>query len=155
FKPVSAKRPASLIQRPRSKSFTSAAKVVGKRRALKWLIGPTPLRPSHSAPNISATLWPSGVTAPMPVMTTRLRMIHQTPNPRRCNPGAFKPFPLPHAHRRTLPHRREVDLQDVRALHRPRLAGGDVDRAGGVGLLVVERRRDRAVFHRDQAGGQL
>ena len=58
----------------RSKSRASAAKWSGRTAPWKRVIGATPLRPASWASNIDATLCPSGVRAPMPVMTTRLRI---------------------------------------------------------------------------------
>src|SRR5262249_4469026 len=54
-----------------SKSLTSAA--MPKRSASRGseVIGPIAERPSRSAAHVAGAVWPSGVTAPMPVMTTR------------------------------------------------------------------------------------
>src|SRR5207245_5191538 len=68
-------RSASLTCRARSKFLTSAAIRVGKRSALKSRMRLTPLLPSSWLRYSSATVCPSGVIAPMPVMTTRLLMM--------------------------------------------------------------------------------
>ena len=58
-----------------SKSRTSAA--MPKRSASRGsdVIGPIAERPSRSAAHVAGAVWPSGVTAPMPVMTTRCMTI--------------------------------------------------------------------------------
>ena len=50
--------------------MTSAAIVVGRRDASNAVIGPTPDRPASSAAQVLSRSSPSGVTAPMPVITT-------------------------------------------------------------------------------------
>ena len=56
-----------------SKSFSSQAKWTANCDGSKAVIGAAPLRPAtRFSQKVSASL-PSGVTAPMPVMTTRLR----------------------------------------------------------------------------------
>ena len=52
-----------------SKSLSSAAICTGRAEASNRVIGPTPQRPSISARQYSSTPMPTGVTAPMPVMT--------------------------------------------------------------------------------------
>ena len=57
-----------------SKPFTSAAKRVSKPVASKSVIGPMPLRASLIPCHNSATFCPNGLTAPIPVTTTRRSM---------------------------------------------------------------------------------
>ena len=44
----------------------------GRLEASKRVIVPIPLRPAKIASQVSGTVFPNGVTAPKPVMTTRL-----------------------------------------------------------------------------------
>src|SRR5205085_8551581 len=55
-----------------SKSFTSAAMLTGKPLASKERITSTPLRPETRESHIDPASFPTGVTAPTPVMATRL-----------------------------------------------------------------------------------
>src|SRR4051812_14932676 len=55
-----------------SKSFTSAATRTGSPPASKARIQSIPLRPSTAARQVSGAVFPTGVTAPSPVTTTRL-----------------------------------------------------------------------------------
>ena len=63
------------IQGAVSKFFTSAAIFTLKSAVSKRVMGPTPLRPSRIPAQVSSTVFPSGVTAPSPVTTTRLFML--------------------------------------------------------------------------------
>src|SRR6185437_320604 len=90
--------------------------------------------------NNSGAPWPSGVTAPMPVMTTRRRMSTALP------PAADD--------RRALAHVGEPHLQEVRPDDRPGTAH-DLDGASGVRLLVVQGRGQGTVAQGEQAGGNL
>src|SRR5262249_8022737 len=136
------------IQRSSSNPFTWAANVVGKRRASKWEIGPTPLRPSSWASIIALTLSPTRVMAPLPVITTLLRMAAFLPallrpgvSSRRLRDRAR--LPTPHHHRPALTHLGEADLHGVRLLHRPRL-DRHPHRALRVRRAVVAAGRQRA-----------
>ena len=62
----------------KSKFLTSAAKVVGKVRASKRVVGAMPDSPARRRFQTDSMSWPRGVTQPMPVMTTRLRMGRST-----------------------------------------------------------------------------
>jgi hypothetical protein len=55
-----------------SKSLTMPPMRTGNVPASKVVIGPTPLRPASSACQVLSTSLPTGVTAPMPVIATRL-----------------------------------------------------------------------------------
>ena len=68
-----------------SKSRTSAA--MPKRSVSRGsaVIGPIALWPSRSAAHVAGAVWPSGVTAPMPVMTTRC-MRSGCAGPKRLSP---------------------------------------------------------------------
>ena len=54
----------------REKSFTSAAIFTGYSVVSNARTKSTPLRPSTAARQVASTEFPSGVTAPIPVMTT-------------------------------------------------------------------------------------
>ena len=54
-----------------SKLRTSAAMRTANPAASKWVIGPTPERPETTPSHVDAAVKPSGLTAPMPVTTTR------------------------------------------------------------------------------------
>src|SRR5262249_53084992 len=123
-------------------SFTCEAKVVGKRLALKCVIGPTPLRPSSCDLYRSATLWASGVTAPIPVITTRLLM-------------AVFSLDLSTHHPGTLAEIGEADFQEIGLLQRTLAPVMDGHRALGVWFVVVQGRRQRAVLQGQQAGRQF
>jgi hypothetical protein len=56
-----------------SKSFSSQAKCTANLDGSKAVIGPAPLSPAISPDQKLSKSFPSGVTAPMPVITTRLR----------------------------------------------------------------------------------
>ena len=56
-----------------SKFFTSPAIRAVQPVASNRVIGPIPLRPAMSAAHVSGAEFPQGVTAPMPVTTTRRR----------------------------------------------------------------------------------
>ena len=62
----------ALIAAAGSKPFTSAAMLTGKASASNARMTSTPLRPDTSASHVEAASFPTGVTAPTPVMTTRL-----------------------------------------------------------------------------------
>src|SRR5207302_7044343 len=134
------------------------AKVVGKVDASNRVILPMPLLPRSWFSYSSLTLFPSGVTAPSPVMTTRLRMktlssacgLAGGTTLRLTRKRGF----LSHDNRRALPHVGESQLEQIR-LRDPARGAGDRDGTGRVSLLVVERGRDSAVLHGQQAGGQL
>jgi len=66
-------RRASLTPRTAAASnpLTSAAMRVGSADASNCVIGPTPLVPARHALHVDATSWPSGLIAPIPVMTMR------------------------------------------------------------------------------------
>src|SRR3954454_9623498 len=55
-----------------SNAFTSPAMRDENSAASKWVIGPMPLRPAHSASQLAAVPMPRGDTRPTPVTTTRL-----------------------------------------------------------------------------------
>ena len=56
-----------------SKSFSSHAKWTANSEESKAWIGPAPLCPAMRFSQNVSTSFPSGATAPMPVITTRLR----------------------------------------------------------------------------------
>src|SRR5574340_843360 len=56
-----------------SNPLTSAAIRVGKPEASNEAIDAAPLAPAHTAAHVDAASLPTGVTAPMPVIATRLR----------------------------------------------------------------------------------
>src|SRR5947208_16780917 len=56
-----------------SRSFTSHAKCTGKSFVSNRVIGPAPDSPAISASHDSSTVFPSGLTIPSPVTTTRRR----------------------------------------------------------------------------------
>src|SRR4051812_36525550 len=98
----------------------------------------------------------------MPVTTTRLLMVLLKNLPpaawrslalrRQTAYSLFRPFPT--NDRGTLAHFGEAQLEEIGLGYRPRGAG-DGDRAGRVWLFEVERGRNLALLHGDQAGGQL
>src|SRR5207245_1531582 len=160
--PQLSKRSGSLMYQPRSKFFTSAAKVVGNRRASKWPIGATPLLPSSCDSYRSFTLWPSGVIAPMPVMTTRLLISRIQKSEVRSQKSEEAGFAsgfwllvFSKDYRAALAHLGETDLEHVGTSHRPRGAGDHGHRAIRVGLFIVQCRRHLAVLERQQAGRQF
>ncbi len=56
-----------------SKPLTSAAMRVGSSDASNWVIAATPLVPARHASHVESTSLPSGLIAPIPVITTRVR----------------------------------------------------------------------------------
>src|SRR6056297_78517 len=58
-----------------SKSFTSQAKWVGNFSGLNLVIGAAPLLPFTAFSQNSETVFPNGVRAPSPVITTRVSFI--------------------------------------------------------------------------------
>src|SRR5437762_4336132 len=110
----------------------------------------TPLLPATTLANISATLCPSGVMAPRPVMTTLLaisrldkaeggrRKADQNKSTVRLPPSALCSLPFANHGDGTLA---EVGVAD---LHRVFLRGGlhsgplHMDGTGGVGFVVVQ-----------------
>ena len=65
-----------------SNPFTSAAMRVGKVLASNFVIGPAPDRPAFNPSQYSERVLPSGVMAPMPVMTTRRVLVTNMHLPR-------------------------------------------------------------------------
>src|SRR4051794_30102060 len=61
-----------------SKSLTSQANLTGKSETSNCVIGPAPDSPASRASHVVATSLPSGVSAPRPVITTRLRPLTLT-----------------------------------------------------------------------------
>ena len=61
-----------------SKSLTSHAKCVLNKEASNLVIGPAPDLPASRFFQVSSAELPSGVSAPKPVTTTRLRLINKT-----------------------------------------------------------------------------
>ena len=61
-----------------SKSLTSHAKCVLNKEASNLVIGPAPDLPASRFFQVSSVELPSGVSAPKPVTTTRLRLINKT-----------------------------------------------------------------------------
>src|SRR5699024_9027384 len=62
-----------------SKFFTSAARETFWLEASYRVMGAMPHTPARAASQVSETVWPRGVTAPIPVMTTRLFSIMFNP----------------------------------------------------------------------------
>jgi hypothetical protein len=85
------------------KSFTSHANVTGYAEASKWVIGPAPLSPRINASQLVRTSFPSGVTAPRPVMTTRLRPLSE--------PLSLNHIPIPPSTRSTSPVMNEASSE--------------------------------------------
>src|SRR5262249_33297820 len=112
-----------------------------------------PLLPASCASIMALTLWPSGVTAPMPGMTTRLRICCWVFGV-GCF-GEWASFPLPDDHCGALAHVRVADLQGVGLPDRPGGARVDRDGAVRVGAVVVNGGRQDPVQQRQGAEGQL
>src|SRR5262249_14241825 len=148
------------MYRARSKSRTWEANFVGKRLASKCWIGPTPLLPSSCPSMVALTLWPSGVTAPIPVITTRRRMavlsVGQAFEP-DVESGLRQPgkadLHLPNDRRGALAQRRVGDLQDARPAEGPGLGHG-IHGAFRGAAGDVHRRRHGAALQHLQADGQ-
>ena len=67
-----------------SKPLTSAAMRVEKPLASKSVIGAVELRPASSVPHVLATVFPAGVTRPIPVIATRILAPIMPPESGRC-----------------------------------------------------------------------
>src|SRR5581483_5835445 len=107
-----------------SKPLTSPATRTGRPSVSNVEIQPTPLSPAVAARQVDAASRPSGVTAPMPVIATRVTGT----NPRGSSPGHREAAELAAAIERT-------------PLHLAVREGEDVDEAGE-GPAVVELEPD-------------
>src|SRR5438105_924924 len=106
-----------------------------------------PLLPASWFSYSSLTLCPSGVTAPIPVMTTRFRIAIS------LTPGLHL-FPFAAHDRGTLTHVGIADLDEIRLGNRPGLCQ-HLHGAGGIGRFVIQRGRQDPVLHGKQTGGEV
>src|SRR3990170_4997560 len=136
------------IHRSGSKPLTSAAKRVGYLAASNLVMGPMPDRPSPMAVQNSSTVFPTGVTAPSPVMTTRRSLT--APPPRSDQPLRRVVLDVLDgvSHRRDLLGILVRDLDVERLLERHDQLHG----VQGVGAEILDelRRGDHLFFLRPQ-----